>query len=508
MMVHSVVSGARQVPGAAVLDDARRLATRLRAADVGQGDRVVLLMRNDITFVTGTLAATALGAVAVPVNWHFTAREVAYVIDDCDAKALIIHADLLHRLGPQFPPGLLDRRLVIAVDVPEDIAAACHIPPEDCRPPAGSETLSEVIASCSPWDGETPPPSMAMLYTSGTTGNPKGVLRLGPSTPNRQGYNGIFDAGARVLLPTPLYHSAPNRFAVMTFHEKGTLVLMPRFDPEETLRLIERHHITTMFIVPTMFVRLLKLPEAVRVRHDLSSLRHVVCAGAPCPPEVKRAILDWWGPCIYEFYGSTETGAMTWATPADARERPGTVGRALPSARLMILDDAGNPCPPGVPGEIYGHLSTMAEFTYHKCPEGRAAIERNGLITSGDVGYLDADGYLFLSDRKRDMIIVGGVNIYPAQIEAVILECPDVLDVAVFGVPDEDLGEIVCAVIAPEPGRALTEAALRDFLAGKLAKYMQPRRIVLDPDMPRDASGKVYKRKLREKYWTGAGRSI
>lgn len=501
-MAHCVVSGARQVPGAAVLDDARRLATRLRDAGVGQGDRVAILMRNDIAFMTATLAATLLGAVAVPVNWHFTASEAAYVIDDCDARALVIHADLQHRLGPQFPPGLLDRLLVIVVDVPEEIAAAY------CIPPAGFETLSGVIATCSPWDGETPPPLMAMLYTSGTTGNPKGVLRLGRSTPNRHGYNGIFDAGARVLLPTPLYHSAPNRFAVMTFHEKGTLVLMPRFDPEETLRLIARHRITAMFIVPTMFVRLLKLPEAVRARYDLSSLRDVVCAGAPCPAEVKRAMLDWWGDCIYEFYGSTETGAMTWATPQDARDRPGTVGRPLPPARLMIVDDAGNPCPPGVPGEVYGRLATMAEFTYHKRPEDRAAIDRDGLITSGDVGYLDADGYLFLSDRKRDMIVAGGVNIYPAQVEAAILECPGVLDVAVFGIPDDDLGETVCAVIAPEPGQALTEAALRDFLAGRLAKYMQPRRIVLDPDMPRDASGKVYKRKLREKYWAGTGRSI
>lgn len=507
-MAHSVVSGTRQVPGAAVLDDARRLATRLQEAGVGPGDRVALLLRNDIAFMTATLATTALGGVAVPVNWHFTAREAAYVIDDCDAKALIIHADLLHQLGPLFPPGLLSGLLVVVVEVPEEIATAYRIAPEDCCPSPGSETLSEVIATCSPWNGETPPPTTAMLYTSGTTGNPKGVLRLGPSTPNRYGYNGLFDAEARVLLPTPLYHSAPNRFAVMTFHQKGTLVLMPRFDPEETLRLIAHHRVNTMFIVPTMFVRLLKLPEAVKARYDLSSLRHVVCAGAPCPPAVKRAMLDWWGDCIYEFYGSTETGAMTWATPQDARDRPGTVGRALPPARLMIIDEEGHPCPPGEPGEVYGHLATMAEFTYHKRPEDRAGIDRDGLITSGDVGYLDEDGYLFLSDRKRDMIIAGGANIYPAQVEAAILECPGVLDVAVFGVPDDDLGETVCAVIAPEPGQALTEAALRDFLSGRLAKYMQPRRIVLDPAMPRDASGKVYKRKLREMYWTDAGRKI
>lgn len=507
-MGHQITSGARQMPGDAVMDEAFHLASRFKHAGIGSDDRVAIIMRNDIAFLVATFAATALGAVAVPVNWHFTARDIAYVIEDCDARALVIHADLLRDLGPAFPPGLLDRLLVIAVDVPDEVASAYGIPVDACRAPAGAETLADIVATSPAWQGPRPEQMSAMLYTSGTTGHPKGVLRLGKSLPNREGYNGIFNADMRVLLPTPLYHSAPNRFAISTYYAGGELVLMPRFDPEETLRLIERYRITGMFIVPTMFIRLLRLPEDVRARYDVSSLSDVVCAGAPCPPEVKRAMLDWWGPCIYEFYGSTETSALTWATPDDARARPGTVGRKVPSATLAIYDEAGNVCPPNVPGEIYGRLSTVADFTYHKRPDDRAAVERDGLITSGDIGYLDEDGYLFLSDRKRDMIIAGGVNIYPAQIEAAILECPGVIDAAVFGMPDDDLGEAVCAVVAPAPGSGVTEAALRRFLTGHLAKYMHPRKIVLDPDMPRDASGKVYKRKLRDRYWRDTGRAI
>ena len=507
-MAHRVLSGDRSQTGDEVIADARRLATRLHVAGVGQGSRVVLLLRNDIAFLTATLAVTLLGAVAVPVNWHFTAREAAYVIDDCDAAAVIGHSDLLHRQMPEWPQDLVARLLIVAVEVPDELAAAYRLSPSVCQPPAGAEPLADILRDHPSHEAPLPGPSSAMLYTSGTTGNPKGVLRLGQNIPNTEGYNGLFVPDARTLLPTPLYHSAPNRFGNGTFHGGGELVLMPRFDAEDTLRLIAAHQITTMFIVPTMLIRLLKLPEAVKLRHDLSSLRHVVCAGAPCPAEVKLAILRWWGPVLYEFYGSTETSALTWATPEDLQRKPGSVGRKVPSATLEIHDDQGNLCPTGEIGEIYGRVATTAEFTYHKRPEDRAAIERNGLITSGDMGYLDEDGYLFLSDRKRDMIIAGGVNIYPAQIEAAILEFPGVLDVAVFGIPDPDLGESVCAILAPEPGQDIGADAVREFLAGRIARYMVPRTIVVDADMPRDASGKVFKRKLREQYWARTGRSI
>lgn len=505
----TVISGDRRQDAAGLLEDAGRLASRLAQAGVGADDTVALILRNDIAFITASVAANMLGATAVPVNWHFTAPEAAYVIADCDARAVIVHADLWRRIAPDLPADLLAGKLVIVVPTPPELAAAYRVSPEDGTAPQGAESLDAILQSCLPLSVEKPAPRTAMIYTSGTTGNPKGVRRLGTSVPSKYGYSAIFKPGVRTLLPTPLYHSAPNRFGVMTFACGGDLVVMPRFDPEELLRLVERHRITAMFIVPTMLVRLLKLPPEVRARYDVSSLSDVVCAGAPCPFEAKRGIIEWWGPCFHEFYGSTETGALTWCTSAEALDRPGTVGRAVPDATIKVYDEAGQECPPDTPGEVFGRLSGNADFTYHKRPEDRAAVEHEGLITSGDIGYLDADGYLFLSDRKRDMIIAGGVNIYPAHIEEAILTCPGVVDVAVFGIPDDEMGEAICAVVAPQPGGpAVDEATLRAHLSDRIARYMLPREIVIDPALPRDASGKVYKRKLRDRYWSDTGRAI
>ena len=504
----SIISGARQHTETDVLDDARRLATCLALAGIGSGDTVALVMRNDIAFITASVAANLLGATAVPVNWHFSASEAAYVIRDCAARAIILHADLWRSLAPDLPPDLVAGKLLIGVRTPPELAAAYRLAPQNCTVPDGITDLAQVLRDTAPMPADKPVPVTAMIYTSGTTGHPKGVRRLGPSIPSKDGYGRIFQPGLRTLLPTPLYHSAPNRFGVMTFFCGGELVLMPRFDAEDTLRLIEKHRITAMFIVPTMLIRLLKLPAEIKDRYDLSSLSDVVCAGAPCPFEVKRGIIDWWGPCFYEFYGSTETSALTWCTSAEALEKPGTVGRAVASATVKILDETGAECPPGVPGEVYGRLHGNADFTYHNRPQDRADVERDGLITSGDIGYLDEDGYLFLSDRKRDMIIAGGVNIYPAHIEEAMLQLPGVVDVAVFGIPDPEMGEAICAVVAPESGVSLETDNLHAALSGQIARYMLPKVIVIDPDMPRDASGKVNKRKLRDQYWSGTGRAI
>lgn len=508
----SIISGDRQQSDAGILIDARRLATCLAQAGIGAGDTVALVMRNDIAFITASVAANLLGATAVPVNWHFSASEAAYVIRDCAARAIILHADLWRSLSPDLPEDLVAGKLLIAVQTPPELAAAYRLAPQDCTVPEGVTDLAQVLRDSAPMPADRPDqkpqPVTAMIYTSGTTGNPKGVRRLGPSVPSKEGYGRIFQDGLRTLLPTPLYHSAPNRFGVMTYFCGGDLVLMPRFDAEETLRLIAEHRITAMFIVPTMLIRLLKLPQAVKDRYDLSSLSDVICAGAPCPFEVKRQIIDWWGPCFYEFYGSTETSALTWCNSAEALAKPGTVGRAVSNATLKIIDENGAECPRGTAGEIYGWLHGNADFTYHNRPQDRADVERDGLITSGDIGYLDDDSYLFLSDRKRDMIIAGGVNIYPARIEDAILQLPGVVDVAVFGIPHPEMGEAICAVVAPEPGVTLEADSLRAALSGRIARYMLPQVIVIDPAMPRDASGKVNKRKLRDQYWSGTGRAI
>jgi long-chain acyl-CoA synthetase len=303
-----------------------------------------------------------------------------------------------------------------------------------------------------------------------------------------------------------MYHSAPNGFGLRAVALADRLVLMPRFDPEEVLALIARHRIDTVFLVPTMMVRLLRLPEAVRRRYDLSSLRHVTHAAAPCPPEVKRQFIEWWGPVLHEFYGATDLGAPTACDSEDWLRKPGTVGRLTEGAVVKILDDNGRECPVGMPGEIFASVDYMPDFTYHKRDAERRAMERDGLLSVGDVGYFDADGYLFLCDRKRDMVISGGVNIYPAEIEAVLTGIEGVLDCAVFGIPDAEYGEALCAAIRAVPGT--TEAAIRTALKAKLANFKVPRVIEFHDDLPRDDSGKLLKRKLREPHWQGAGRAI
>ncbi len=322
-----------------------------------------------------------------------------------------------------------------------------------------------------PYDGPTLPAPMNMIYTSGTTGNPKGVRRHAP-TPEQAASSERMRAmiygtrpGVRALLPGPLYHSAPNSFGLRSGRLGGALVLMPRFEPEQFLRIIQDEKIDTIFMVPTMFIRLIKLPEDVRNKYDMSSLRHVIHAAAPCPTDVKRAMIDWWGPVIYEFYGSTESGAVTFANSEDALKKPGTVGRISPGAELRFVGDDGQILPQGEIGEIYSRIAGNPDFTYHNKPDKRAEIERDGFITSGDVGYIDADGYVFICDRKRDMVISGGVNIYPAEIEAALHAVAGVHDCAVFGIPDEEFGEALMAVVEPQPGTALDVGALRAQLS-------------------------------------------
>jgi long-chain acyl-CoA synthetase len=283
---------------------------------------------------------------------------------------------------------------------------------------------------------------------------------------------------------------------------------MPRFDPEEFLRLIEVESIDTLFMVPTMFVRLMKLPEELRRKYDTSSLRHVVHAAAPCPADVKRAMIEWWGPVIYEYYGSTEATALTFANSEDALKKPGTVGKILEGVELRFLGDNGVPLPQGEIGEIYSHIAQNPDFTYHNKPEKRAEIERDGFITSGDVGYIDKDGYVFICDRKRDMVISGGVNIYPAEIEAALHALPGVQDCAVFGIPDEEFGEALMAVVEPQGGVTLDIADIRAQLKSSLADYKVPKHVEIQRNLPREDSGKIFKRRLRDPYWERAGRRI
>lgn len=505
-----IVSGDRRKSRDEVNERARLIAGGLERLGVKQGDSVGVLMRNDIAFLEAAYAVMTLGAYAVPINWHFKADEIAYVMSDSGARVLIGHADLLHGLDDAVPAAVT----MLSLPPPPEIVATYRIDPALCVTPRGTSDFDTWLAKQTPYDGPALPQPQNMIYTSGTTGHPKGVKRYAP-TPEQSASMEAMRAliyglkpGVRALLPGPLYHSAPNAFGLRAGRLGDVTILMPRFDAEEFLRIIDEQKIDNIFMVPTMFTRLLKLPESVRKSYDVSSLRHIIHAAAPCPAEVKRAMIEWFGPVIYEFYGSTESGAVTFASSEDALRKPGTVGKISPGAELRFVGDDGRTLPQGEIGEIYSRIAANPDFTYHNRPEKRAEIDRDGFITSGDVGYVDADGYVFICDRKRDMVISGGVNIYPAEIEAVLHGLPGVHDCAVFGIPDEEFGEALMAVVEPQPGAVLDVAAIRDQLKTSLAGYKVPKHVEIQQGLPREDSGKIFKRRLRDPYWERAGRRI
>jgi long-chain acyl-CoA synthetase len=505
-----IISGQRRRMHAEVADRAARIAGGLQKLGVRQGDSVCILMRNDVTFIEAAYAAMRLGAYGVPVNWHFKPEEINYILRDSGTSALIAHADMLHPLRDAIPAGVT----VLSVPTPPEILANYKIDPDHLATPDFAIDLESWLVQQRPYDGPALPQPQNMIYTSGTTGHPKGVRRHAP-TPEQTVASERLRAliyglkpGVRALLPGPLYHSAPNSFGLRSGRLGGALVLMPRFEPEESLRLIQDERIDTIFMVPTMFVRLMKLPETVRRKYDTSSLRHVVHAAAPCPADVKSAMIQWWGPVIYEYYGSTESSALTFASSDDALKKSGTVGRILDGVELRFLGDNGDPLPQGQIGEIYSRTADNPDFTYHNKPEKRVEIERDGFITSGDVGYIDSDGYVFLCDRKRDMVISGGVNIYPAEIEAALHAVPGVHDCAVFGIPDDEFGEALMAVVEPQPGVTLDIADIRRQLRTSLADYKVPKHVEILSQLPREDSGKIFKRRLRDPYWERAGRRI
>lgn len=509
-LFNGIVSGDRRRSHSEVAARSARIAGGLQKLGVKAGDCVCILMRNDISFIEAAYAVMTLGAYAVPVNWHFKPEEVAYILQDTATRVLIGHADLLHPLERNLTPGLT----VLSVPTPPEILANYKIDPVHCAAPRGAIDLDAWLAEQAPYDGPAQPQPQNMIYTSGTTGHPKGVKRYAP-TPEQAASSERMRAmiyglkpNARALCPGPLYHSAPNSFGLRAGKLGGVLALMPRFDPEEFLRLVQDEKIDTIFMVPTMFIRLMKLPQSVRDKYDMSSLRHIIHAAAPCPADVKRAMIDWWGPVIHEFYGSTESGAVTFANSEDALKKPGTVGKISPGAELRFIGEDGKELPQGEIGEIYSRIAGNPDFTYHNKPEKRSEIDREGFITSGDVGYIDPDGYIFICDRKRDMVISGGVNIYPAEIEAAMLAIPGVHDCAVFGIPDEEFGEALMAVVEPQPGITLDIASIRAQLGKVLAGYKIPKHIETGSNLPREDSGKIFKRRLRDPYWTKAGRKI
>jgi long-chain acyl-CoA synthetase len=479
-----------------------RLARGLRALGLAPGDAVAVVLENGRPFIELYLATFQAGLYLVPINNHLAGPEIAYIVENSEAKVFVTSPrfqEAVEKAVPELKVPPSHRFSVGALDGFRDYAEL-------------SEGQSDAVL-------EDRTAGAVMNYTSGTTGRPKGVRRplsgLDPDT-----IGGLFTAFQQMfgvkpedgnvhITGSPLYHTAVLMFASGAMHMGHAVVVMDKWTPEAMLQRIDEYKVTTSHMVPTQFHRLLQLPEEVRNRYDCSSTRTMVHAAAPCPPDIKRRMIEWWGDSIWEYYAATEGGG-TLVSPQEWMKKPGTVGKAWPNAEIKIFDDDGNECATGTPGTVY-MLRGQADFEYYKDKEKTDKARRGRYFTVGDIGYLDEDGYLFLCDRKADMIISGGVNIYPAEIESVLLTHPKVGDAAVFGIPHEDWGEEVKAVIEPiegvEPGEALS-AEIFDFLKDRLAKYKTPRTIDYVTAMPRDPNGKLYKRKLRDPYWEGKERSI
>jgi long-chain acyl-CoA synthetase len=482
-------------------ESSNRLSNALASLGLTHGDGLAIVLPNELAFLEAYLAAMQSGLYLTCINFHLTGPEIAYILGDCEATVLLASS----RYGAA----------CAAAAAEVGIPAERRLCSGDIE---GFRRLGDVVGDQSP----DPPPNrragQTMLYTSGTTGQPKGVRRpiadLDPNTAASLAsmLAGLFDipAGPGAHLVTgPLYHAAPLGFGTGALHLGQTLVLMDRWDPLRTLELIATHSVATSHMVPTMFHRLLAVPEPDRQAADTSSLRSIIHGAAPCPVEVKRRILEWWGPVIYEYYGATEGGGAV-ARPDEWLARPGTVGRPWPGSTIQVLDDAGRACPPGEPGAVY-MSSAIGDFEYHNDRDKTDANRLDGMFTVGDIGYLDEDGWLFLCDRKADMVISGGVNIYPAEIEAVLLTHPGVGDAAVLGVPDEEWGESVKAVIEPAPGVEPSDELAEELLAycrERLAAFKCPRSLDFRAELPRLPTGKLYKRFLRDEYWTGIERRI
>ncbi|MCU4183225.1 acyl-CoA synthetase [Acidiferrimicrobium sp. IK] len=498
----AIEAGTGRVRTYAELDErSSRLAHLLAAAGIEAGSRVAVVLGNCVEYFDTTWATQRSGLYVTPVNWHLTAAEAAYIVADSGSQALVASPELAGLVGPDqvqmAPPAL--RLCTGAGD-----------------PPAGFASFEEALAAARPEPQRDETEGSVMFYSSGTTGRPKGIKRAAVSAPygTRGGLETLmslfygFSPDSVYLCPAPLYHAAPLGWSMGVQRLGGTVVVMDRFDPVETLANIERFGVTHVQMVPTMFVRLLKLPEEQRKGYDLSSLQTVIHAAAPCPVEVKTQMLDWLGPIIHEYYAGSEGNGFVAIGPDEWRSHPGSVGRAL-TGTLHVVGDDGREVPQGEVGTIYfeGAEGAPPAFEYHNDPgKTAAAFNTAGWSTLGDLGWLDPDGYLYLSDRRTNLIISGGVNIYPAEIENELALHPAVADVAVIGVPDPEMGQQVKAVVqAAEPAAAgpALEAELIEFCRQRLAHFKCPRSVDFVDSLPRLPTGKLAKRLLVERYEAG-----
>jgi len=491
---------------------ARKTATVLSRFGVVEDSVIAVLMRNDMQIIEIVEACRLVGARYVMLNWHAPAKEIAHILKDSQALLLLAHDDLLAKLDIKE----LGSTPILSIEVPKEIAAAygsgeTHVFPETIK------KLGELKNTAEQFGGEPLRFRGLFAYTSGSTGMPKGIKRNTDPTsadPYMVYANLARDMmhavpGDKFLVAAPLYHSAPHALSMFAMASSYMdIVIVPKFDPIEFMELLQFHQITHVYIVPTMMIRLLKLPREIRDQYDLSSLRFALSTGSPWPTEIKSAMIDWLGPIFYESYGASEIGFMTLISSEEAARKPGSVGKILPGGSIKILDDAMNEYPVGEAGTIYVKLPLFGEFTYSNS-DGLMVDQRyEGHATVGDMGHLDEEGYLFIGDRKKDMIISGGANIFPAEIEAELIKMPQVADCAVFGAPHPEFGEQVVAAVQCAVGASLTLDEVRDYLTPLLAKFKIPRKLDIHDSIPREDSGKIFKKRLRDPYWEQEGKNI
>jgi long-chain acyl-CoA synthetase len=479
---------------------ANHVSNALVDCGLSVGDVVAYALPNDVDIVVWQLATSQSGFRSLALNPTLSAREVSAILDHADARALVVHGSLAGNVPATDEIGAHTVRIAVGSGIPDFV--------DD----------SEFLGSAS---GE--PPANRILgapinYSSGTTGRPKGIWRPAPRIDPSRAADAMKTFGRAFsftpmegvhLVSAGMHHGGCQGFYLGALNIGQALAIMGKFDPEQVLGVIERCRVTTAYMVPTQFVRLLRLPEDVRAKYDVSSLEVVVHSAAPCPADIKRQMMEWWGPIVWETYGGME-GPATIAKPHRWLEKPGTVGRAIRGVRLKILDDDGNEVSPNQPGHIYIE-NDSPRFEYRNDPDATAAAYRGNAFTLGDIGHVDEDGYLFISDRVRDIIISGGVNIYPAEVEAVLLQHPHVADVAVIGIPDAEWGEQVRAVVQPtgsrDPSQEFSDELIA-FCRDRLAGFKCPRTVEFRSELPRTEAGKLVKRLIRDEFWAGAGRKV
>ncbi|WP_207838920.1 AMP-binding protein [Williamsia soli] len=475
--------------------DSIKLAHYLRDLGLSRGDSVAMVSTNDIRMLVIYWAAVRSGMYVTAINNHLTADETNYILGDCGAVALFASAEVADAVSAVEQVPTVTHRIAWAGEI------------------AGFESYDKILAAASDAPLGDQPRGQDMLYSSGTTGRPKGIkvpLQDGQVNEISDPYTAVFsliygfDQECVYLCPAPLYHAAPLRYCGMVNSVGGTVVLMDRFDAEGALQLIDEYKVTHSQWVPTMFIRMLKLPEETRMKYDVSSLKIAIHAAAPCPPEVKQAMIAWWGPVIHEYYASTEGSGATFINSEQALAHPGSVGQPLLGVIRICADD-GTLLPTGEIGTVYFERDELP-FEYYNDPEKTRAAQHPdhpAWTTSGDVGYVDDEGFLYLTDRKSFMIISGGVNIYPQEAENILIGHPAVFDIGIIGVPDPDLGEVAKACVQLEPGIEGTDelaTELTDLARSRLAHYKVPKSIDFVDSLPRTPTGKLVKRELQARY--------